>query len=190
MATGVEPRCPTCGAYVQGIINLPPCPSCSEKDREIERLRACVHSPQGLEKRGIAACMKLIATLRAERDKLREALGKAIPWIAEELKELGGCDHSVGICACADERLLEELRAALTPKEKCEVCGGSGRSSEQCRSCGGLDNTNPYRDCESCGGEGYYPCPACTGSGYNDPHRPTGDCPACHGTGKSEEEER
>jgi len=91
MATGVEPRCPTCGAYVQGIINLPPCPSCSEKDREIERLRACVHSPQGLEKRGIAACMKLIATLRAERDKYREALHNL-----ERAKfahfEQGGCE--------------------------------------------------------------------------------------------------
>lgn len=32
---------------------------------------------------------------------------------AETIKDLGGCDHSVGICCCEDIRLVDETNALL-----------------------------------------------------------------------------
>jgi hypothetical protein len=42
-----------------------------------------------------------------------EVLKKARSWIAEQIKEMGDCDHSVGICMCADLALLEKIDAAI-----------------------------------------------------------------------------
>lgn len=36
------------------------------------------------------------------------------------------CDHSVGICSCAVQGVLEELELALEGKQTCSNCGGEG----------------------------------------------------------------
>lgn len=41
-------------------------------------------------------------------------------------KEAGGCDHAVGICACAEEAAVAELLLAKGGELTCRLCGGSG----------------------------------------------------------------
>lgn len=41
-------------------------------------------------------------------------------------QESGGCDHSVGICCCAEEQALSELKLALEGKQSCPQCHGEG----------------------------------------------------------------
>ncbi len=36
--------------------------------------------------------------------------------LSDLIKEIGGCDHSVGICCCEDQRALFELSVALSLK--------------------------------------------------------------------------
>lgn len=45
--------------------------------------------------------------------KLVEALKKCRHELVEELKELGGCDHSVGMCFCPIRYAIEHADAAL-----------------------------------------------------------------------------
>jgi hypothetical protein len=53
------------------------------------------------------------AALKAENARLREALTKAASIVADDVRELGPCDHNVGICICELRRDLDEIRAAL-----------------------------------------------------------------------------
>ncbi len=41
----------------------------------------------------------------------------ASKWIADELKEIGGCDHAVGICCCDDVAMLENFDAVIAKVE-------------------------------------------------------------------------
>lgn len=41
-----------------------------------------------------------------------QLLRKVATWMMEQLMELGGCDHPVGICCCEDYRLLEAVMDA------------------------------------------------------------------------------
>ena len=49
--------------------------------------------------------------------KLLEALKQAADWMEEELKNIGGCDHSVGICCCGDYSMLESFRELIAKAE-------------------------------------------------------------------------
>ncbi len=42
------------------------------------------------------------------------------------LSEAGDCDHSVNICACAEQDAVRELRLAKEGKLLCRNCGGDG----------------------------------------------------------------
>lgn len=52
---------------------------------------------------------------RMERtiERRRKLLTDALELIQGYLKEQGGCDHSVGICACHDLRVAEEIASEL-----------------------------------------------------------------------------
>jgi hypothetical protein len=43
---------------------------------------------------------------------------RARMWIADQIKESGGCDHSVGICVCADVGFLNEIDRHLINRFK------------------------------------------------------------------------
>jgi hypothetical protein len=46
--------------------------------------------------------------------------------IAELSEGVDGCDHSVGICMCAEVAIIDELHLRLDGKMTCRVCGGDG----------------------------------------------------------------
>ena len=48
-----------------------------------------------------------------DRDLALDALAKAVVWIDEMNAHFGPCDHSVGICQCADLRMADEFRTIL-----------------------------------------------------------------------------
>lgn len=45
--------------------------------------------------------------------RLRAALAAMVPVAEQHLNDLGGCDHSVGICLCDDRRAIEQAKATL-----------------------------------------------------------------------------
>lgn len=49
-----------------------------------------------------------------------------IDGLIAHFKEAGGCDHSVGICCCAEEDAVAELLLAKDGKLICRDCGGDG----------------------------------------------------------------
>lgn len=49
-----------------------------------------------------------------------------IDGLIEFFREAGGCDHSVGICCCAEEDAARELMLLKDGKTTCSVCGGDG----------------------------------------------------------------
>jgi len=57
----------------------------------------------------VAAMADEINQLQAENAELRKLLTECKDSIAENLKELGGCDHSVGICMCSDTQLVSKI---------------------------------------------------------------------------------
>ncbi len=58
---------------------------------------------------GCAYCrIIIVGDLRAMRDRLKESI-----------QEAGGCDHSVGICACTDLGLIEQADVELGDAEWC-----------------------------------------------------------------------
>lgn len=46
--------------------------------------------------------------------------------VIEMFKDAGGCDHSVGICACGEEAIAAELLLLKDGKATCRECGGDG----------------------------------------------------------------
>lgn len=40
-------------------------------------------------------------------------LKEACTFVETMVKEIGGCDHSVGLCSCADQALLDKLKEVL-----------------------------------------------------------------------------
>ena len=54
--------------------------------------------------------------LAAANKALREALSAAKLQLEKELKELGGCDHSVGICMCDLVGCIHKVALALGQK--------------------------------------------------------------------------
>ena len=60
------------------------------------------------------ASVKSIPKLRKVLDVAKRLESRLSWFLAEE----GGCDHSVGICACADIGLTEEARAAIADAER------------------------------------------------------------------------
>jgi len=54
-----------------------------------------------------------VAHLIAAAPELYEALSDAVDLLNQHMKDIGGCDHSVGICCCDDERRIDAMRAAL-----------------------------------------------------------------------------
>jgi hypothetical protein len=54
---------------------------------------------------------------------LEQSLGLLIGHLEADLKELGDCDHSVGICVCSIKRDLAAANALLYPDmHRCPVC--------------------------------------------------------------------
>jgi len=70
-----------------------------------------------------------------------------------QLEEVGGCDHSVGICACEWLDEMEELARALRGMRFCPECGGEGFTV------GESDDGYDYRmdNCNMCKGKGEVP---------------------------------
>jgi hypothetical protein len=58
----------------------------------------------------------LAALIAADRAGLVEALTKLTIIVASYLEDSGGCDHSVGICACSDIQALEDA------EKLCGIC--------------------------------------------------------------------
>jgi len=50
--------------------------------------------------------------------QLLERLKFAATWMENQLKYIGGCDHSVGICCCADYHELEHIRRVISAAEQ------------------------------------------------------------------------
>lgn len=64
-----------------------------------------------------------ITGLEAEFE-LSETTLKAL---LEDLKEcVDGCDHSVGICMCAEVAIVEELEKRTRGMQTCPLCNGDG----------------------------------------------------------------
>lgn len=55
-------------------------------------------------------------------DDLLEACKKALVQYGEDIKDIGPCDHSVGICICGLIRDTEELEALIASVEGREAC--------------------------------------------------------------------
>lgn len=51
--------------------------------------------------------------LRADRDQLLKAAKEVLPIMRGYIKDIGGCDHQVGICCCADIRACDALELAV-----------------------------------------------------------------------------
>jgi hypothetical protein len=65
---------------------------------------------------GCPACA--YQTGRESREGLREALEAAQKFVAEQLEEIGACDHSVGHCVCEDMQLADYFKRALEADEE------------------------------------------------------------------------
>lgn len=55
--------------------------------------------------------------------ELRNAAGDVLRAFRKTIEDLGGCDHSVGICCCEDIRKAERLTAALYAGYNAPFCG-------------------------------------------------------------------
>lgn len=58
--------------------------------------------------------------------QLRQSLKECRDLVARYVKDLGGCDHSVGICACADYAVIERADEALKQSEGSCICPWCG----------------------------------------------------------------
>lgn len=68
----------------------------------------------------IPAVIRLIEDCNAietQRDELLAALKEATELLVEYVAEVGGCDHSVGICYCGDHSTLAKAHAAIAKVE-------------------------------------------------------------------------
>ena len=85
---------------------LDDCPDCRrerEEEKKLGKLRAEV------------------ARLREQNAALVKALAKATELLDQDNAELGGCDHSVGICMCEQIRAVEDARAVIAKAEAANV---------------------------------------------------------------------
>lgn len=105
--------CPTCLQPRRGL-----CCPCALAD-EIERMVWAF--PVGGERQdAVRALAGRVRGLEADAARLRavaEAAKPALVVLDEFLEDAGGCDHSVGICMCADIGIADDLRAALAKWE-------------------------------------------------------------------------
>lgn len=61
---------------------------------------------------------KELSRLCEENERLKKLLEEEHKELAEFAHDLGGCDHSVGICQCELNRLLDRVNNALFPSTK------------------------------------------------------------------------
>ena len=54
-----------------------------------------------------------LAALREEIARMRDAILSALPELEQYAADVGGCDHSVGICVCGLEAAIRKAKAAL-----------------------------------------------------------------------------
>lgn len=81
----------------------------------------------------------------------------------EMAREAGGCDHSVGICACGEEAIVAELLLLKDGKATCRECGGDGYVWDEAVY---EANLKKYADQGyACDSYGNVPCPGCEGRG-------------------------
>lgn len=80
------------------------------------------------------------AVIRAKHEREQVALDT----ISELVGSLGGCDHSVGVCYCADRDALEVLRDRFASTERPLRAAPSGQREE--------DDTDKIGNCHLCGG--------------------------------------
>jgi hypothetical protein len=67
----------------------------------------------GMPGQGNARLVTAAPKILTENIRLKQQLTKAIAFYRRIIEEDGGCDHSVGICYCADLKDVEEMEAAL-----------------------------------------------------------------------------
>jgi hypothetical protein len=67
----------------------------------------------GIPGQGNARLVTAAPKILAENIRLKQQLATAIAFYRRIIAEDGGCDHSVGICYCADLKDVEEMEAAL-----------------------------------------------------------------------------
>jgi hypothetical protein len=66
----------------------------------------------------IAAANQTILEQQARIEQLETAAKPSLELLKEYFKEIGGCDHSVGLCMCEDIRVADRLQEALeTPSD-------------------------------------------------------------------------
>jgi hypothetical protein len=58
------------------------------------------------------------ARLFQQAPELLKSLKSACEWMEAELQNIGGCDHSVGICSCGDRSALAGYREVIAAAEK------------------------------------------------------------------------
>lgn len=89
-----------------------------------------------------------------------------IDGIIAYFREAGGCDHSVGICACEEEAVAQELMLLKDGKATCRKCGGDGYVWDEDKYLAAVEKAraenSPWDVSE---GEGNVACPGCDGAG-------------------------
>lgn len=82
----------------------------------------------------------------------------------EMVKDTGGCDHSVGICACGEEAIVQELLLLKDGKATCTICGGEGHTWDADKyEAARVQAAKEGYDASE--GEGAVPCFGCDGKG-------------------------
>lgn len=61
----------------------------------------------------LTTCGEIINELNKEIDELKSVLREITTVYKELVDDAGGCDHSVGICWCADHWLIERAEKVL-----------------------------------------------------------------------------
>lgn len=80
------------------------------------------------------------------------------------VKDAGGCDHSVGICACGEEAIAAELLLLKDGKTTCRICGGDGYTWDADKyEAARVQAAKEGYDASE--GEGAVPCFGCDGKG-------------------------
>lgn len=101
---------------------------------------------------------------RSKRDDVSDFPADLAKGLIDFFKESGGCDHSVGICACGEEAAAQELLLALDGKRVCIICGGDGYTwdADKYEAARAEAAKEGYDASE---GQGMVPCSKCDGAG-------------------------
>lgn len=74
-------------------------------------------------------------------------LQKSLSELKDCLEDIGGCDHSVGLCCCTLKYLIEDIEKYTTDwaTEKCTVCSNTIlRDESYIQNCDGIQHLSCY----------------------------------------------